>query len=245
MRAEERPDIADHYGQRIIDLMTGRRSMPEVKYPERKGGTWHISDLDGAGCLGLSLCRARFEELPQIEVKSALQFLKGRVVERAISTHDSISPTLTDDIWGSADDFTEEFGFAEIKSTTADMDKFEPLTKYPWWAKRIMGYCHAYKVPFWNLVVVFLVGNLWTNKRAPTTIGIKAWKLFFSPDEIKNNWEKLVERKMLLENWLENPDFWPSMAEAGAFWSGTSSKTRCSGCQAVTVCPITNLKPGE
>jgi hypothetical protein len=236
VNATERKDIADFYGQRVIDLMEGKRAVPAVSYPARKPGEWHLSDIDGAVCLGVPLCRARYADIPKIGVKSALHFLKGRVVERAIADGHEIEPKFVDGLWASGDDLSH-FGYAEIKATTADMDKFNPLTKYPWWLNRIMGYCRAYDVESWNLVVVFIVGNLWTNKKNPTTIGIRAWELTFDRDEIMLNWGRMLGRKEMLEKWISEGT-WPGAKEAGAFWNGSSGKLRCTDCQMTPLCPI-------
>ncbi|CAK0779111.1 hypothetical protein CCP2SC5_880012 [Azospirillaceae bacterium] len=236
MNAVERTDISEFYGNRVIDLMEGRRNMPEVSYPARKAGEWHLSDIDGSVCLGVPLCRARFPQIPPIRIKSALHFLKGRVVERAITDGKSIEPKFMDGLWSSGDDLSP-FGYAEIKATTADMDKFRPLAKYPWWINRIMGYCRAYDVESWNLVVVFIVGNLWTNKKNPTTIGIRAWELAFDHDEIMLNWGRMLGRKEMLESWIADGT-WPRAKEAGAYWSGSTGKVRCDDCQMKPLCPI-------
>jgi hypothetical protein len=47
MKYTEVPYITDIYLNRIRDMMSGKSSMPEVKYPARPIGEIHASNVDG------------------------------------------------------------------------------------------------------------------------------------------------------------------------------------------------------
>lgn len=204
MIATERHDIAAAYIQRIRELVGGKRIMPEVNYGERDNVTTHLSDVASGSCIAIPYYRKMAIKQglaePEINDDSALFFLRGRVIERVIGSE--MAPRVCEGVTFTLDDFHPEYGYAEIKSTASDMSRFQPETMYEHWRSRILGYCHALDICAMNLVVMFLVGNTASHKWAKPgrkTVGLRAWALSFTPDEIQKNWDDILYRKDELE----------------------------------------------
>jgi hypothetical protein len=200
----ERPDIAAAYVQRIKDLVQGKRTMPAVDYPERDNtGPLHLSDLDL--CLNQTYFRRTtpLDQHPPMSDKSALFFLRGRVIERAIAQE--TKSALYDGILCTADDIHPEYGLGEVKSTTKDSVRFDPLKSgfnVPHWITRSMGYCKALGYESINLVVLFLTGN-WCKRGSGVPVDLKAWKIDFTTEELDANWAEIKRREALLMDHIE------------------------------------------
>jgi hypothetical protein len=204
MKIIEAPEIAEAYINRIRDLVSGRREMKAITYPER-GDNIHLSDLQL--CPLPAYFKRTLEEPPELDGLSCLRFLRGRVIERAIAQEcpsvevDGISCTI-DDMYDGV--------VVEIKSVAEGSEFFDPETSHPDWLERGKGYLYVTKTNRLYLVVFFLVGNMpnycrWSiieNGRVQTGyrgVELRAWELTFTDHEIRENWETMLERKLYLE----------------------------------------------
>ena len=228
----EREDIANAYIERIKDLVSGKRTMPEVKYQfSRAIDEIHASDLDGL-CMWKVYFRRTVCDAPEISNDAALKFLRGRVIERAIGTEQE--PIERDGIILTIDDIHPLYGMTEIKSVMKDSSKFDPLDAkagYPHWITRIKAYCYANDVDRMNLVVYFLVGNMWIKKTK--SVDLKAWELRFAKDELAENWAKLLDRRDALVAAFKAGEPPPATYAAKESWE-------CKGCEMSVGCPKFN-----
>lgn len=239
MKAVLREDIAQAYINQARRVITGELALPRVQY-KRDNSVMHLSDLQGCP-LRTYYNKIYGEKAPPITDSSVLYFTRGRQVERALMFEGEQS-SEADGVHCTADDLHPDFDYGEIKSTAEQMDFFDPLTAHIEWIERILGYCYAFKQTEWNLIVLFMVGNmpnrLWWNikeygksKEPYKGIALKAWRLSFSEGEIISNWDIMLGRKRKLEECLriETP---PSRD-----WIGDSIESwMCKTCQMKDMC---------
>ena len=210
MKAIYREDIILHYMNRARKIITGKIVQPSVQYSGTRQGI-HLSDLQGCPALPY-YSRIYGEEAPPILDNSILYFLRGRQVEKAF--HENEVSTTCEGISCTADDYNEQFGYTEIKSTAEQMDFFDPLTAHKEWIERTLGYMYAFKQKQWNLVIFFIVGNmpnkLWWNIKefGKSTVkyqgvALKAWTLYAEGLEIADNWTTMLARKREIEKCIE------------------------------------------
>ena len=240
MKATERPDVAASYIQRIRELVTGVRIMPEVNYGERDNAVVHLSDVTLGSCLAIPYYRMKalkdgLKE-PEISDESCLFFLRGRAVERVVANE--LAPKTCEGILFTVDDFHPAFGYGEVKSTASDMSRFKPETMYDHWASRIKGYCHALGIQSFNLIVIFMIGNTASHKWAKpgrVTVALRAWNLEFAPEEISANWQFVLANKKELEGAVSGDHpLDPLMV--------TPKDYECKGCSWAASCQYTSSK---
>lgn len=242
MRATNRSDIAEVYINRVRDLMQGKRIMSEVRYEyHRPPDQVHASEIDDGTCpLQPYYHRTLPEsEIPKQDDTSILFFLRGRVVERAIASECDVIEK--DGILCRPDDFEATLGYAEVKSCWKDCGKFHPLNKdkgrylgYPHWIQRIKTYMYAVDDLFYNLVVMFMLGNTWTTKwdspkRVPCKL--KAWQLEGERKEVDANWLTMLHRRDMLFKAVDNgiSHLWESVERRLPPWG-------CGYCQFTQLC---------
>lgn len=230
-----------HKLDQLYELISGKKTMREVKYSPRNFDDIHLSDLDWDGGCAIIPYFSRTEdgEFPFSDI-TVLRFLRGRIVERAIA--DELEPIMKDDIICTIDDYIEGIGYNEIKSTVKDCDSFDPITSYPHWLTRCKGYMKATEVERFNLTVLFWVGNVWTarktgNPRIP--VELKSWMLLPEEGEVDKNWEECLRRRDVLRKALDSGDPTELMEATRKLkpkWFG------CDGCQYYEICPIRKEK---
>ncbi len=219
MKTTQNNALAQFYGQRVKDFMTGRRAMKAIEYPPRNTEV-HLSDLQNCPLPAFYRMILPPEELPEIDLDSALRFFRGRVFERAIGGE--LAPQELDGILCSIDDEPIMDGVPEIKSTAKGSEFFSVEAEQKDWLERLMGYCRVYQLNVGHIIVFFLAGNMsdwlpWSikrNTRKPEKykgIALKAWTFEFTPAEINENWNEMVRRKKVLDNAVkyftpENPE---------------------------------------
>jgi len=208
MTIKENRELAALYGQRIIDFMMGRRKMAGIKYSETREGI-HLSDLQLCPLPAVYRHILPPEQIPPIDLTSALRFFRGRVFERAIGTEQP--PMELDGITCTIDDEIIMDGVPEIKSTAEGMEWFRPDTKHPDWMERMKGYLNVMQMRVGHIIVFFLAGNMsdylpWSmkmNKQRPDKyngIGLKAWTMEFTDVEIRENWAEMLRRRGIIDN---------------------------------------------
>ena len=200
------PEIRKLYLERIRDFVTGKREMPAVRYTDKRTQI-HLSDVTSLCLLQPYYHRVTLNP-PKMSYESAMRFLRGRVIERAIATE--ALPMEKDGIVCTVDNLEP---FTEIKSTTEGSHEYKPEKEHPDWIKRMMGYCTVYEKKKMNLFVIFIAGNMinqlmyyWKkSKEKPkySSIDADAWAVKFTPEELKANWEWTIETKRLLEDHVE------------------------------------------
>jgi len=208
MKVTDNKELAQVYGNRIRDFMTGKRAMKAIEYPPRNMEI-HLSDLQNCPLPAFYRMILPPEELPEIDLDSALRFFRGRVFERAIGGE--LAPQELDGIICSIDDEPIMGGVPEIKSTAKGSGFFNIEKEQPDWLERLQGYCRVYQLNIGHIIVFFLAGNMsdwlpWSIKRNAGKpekyrgIDLKAWTFTFEPYEITENWNEMVRRGGLLEN---------------------------------------------
>jgi hypothetical protein len=171
----------------------------------------HLSDCQLGLCLAKPLIRRQLKERPPISDLSALRFLTGRVVERALAVE--LKPITYDGIIATVDDLHPDYGYGEIKSTDSSLSKFSPETMYRHWFSRISAYCRVLDITSFNLIVVFMRGDYKGIRK-----GIKAWTLEFTPEEIEQNWMAIKERQARLLVALKDKTDLPQDCVTPATW---------------------------
>jgi len=214
MRYFENPQVRDIYLRRVVDMMSGARGMDAVSYADRDNSVIHLSDLQGCMLVPYYRLSTPKEKWPCIDPQSALRFLRGRVIERAIAKE--LPPKISDGISCTVDDWLEDWGIVEIKSTMEGSEFWNPVKEHPEWVTRMKGYCYVHAERESHLVVYFLAGNMpnytpWSIKEHGRVISkkeggagykgvdFKAWTFQFTDDEIKENWARMLEAKDTIE----------------------------------------------
>ena len=201
MERHENIEVAEFYTQRIMDFMTGKRTMPSVSLAHRPEGI-HASDLDDNNCPLTSFYSRTLESPPPITRDEALKFFRGRTVERVIAQE--AEPREVNGIWMTVDDVSDEYGLAEIKSTATSNVGFLPDVDFPQWVTRMKSYCYGYEKKQIHLVVYFLVGNMpsytvWNIKDLPKGtsycgVDLRVWTYEFTDSELRAWWLLAEER---------------------------------------------------
>lgn len=222
MNATPNPELRTHYIETLRGHLAERILDPTVV---------HASECEL--CPMKPFYNRTLDEIPPLSDQSILFFTRGRLFERFISQERP--PLELDGICGTVDGTTPDGELIEIKSTLQDMDKFNPASSQPHWIQRSKAYATIYGVNVINLVVFFLVGNMWTHKTEPT--GLKSWRLEFTPEELADNWDYiLLQRDKLLRaiGAGELPD--------EAWVKGRRMGFECKSCQFSVMCPYFNGK---
>jgi len=245
MIIKESKELAETYKQRIIDLVEGHREMRAIQYdPEGRKEHIHASDLDGLCPLPAYYSRV-IPDLPSLDAESAMKFLRGRVIERAIAQE---CPTIQKDgICCTVDDIHPEFGLIEIKSIAQSSENFDVVRDAPQWVTRMKTYCYAYGVTQIGLVVFFLVGNMpsytvWNLKdkslrqQEYKSVDLRAWTLRFKPVELKENWIEILARADRLRKAIEEqkpfpPEYVRRFLPYNKDKSGEKAYWQCRGCK--------------
>lgn len=221
-QASTNSELVDYYRQRINDVLSGKVVIPETRYERTLDpNEIHASEIDGL-CLIRGYYNRTLDEIPPLSGDSPLHFLRGRAIERVLITKQS--PIVVEGISMEIDDCVEPWGIIEIKSTASDAQKFEPITKYPHWINRGAMYCKGHGVEHFNLLVFFLVGDMWTKKTK--SVDLRAWKIEFSHDEIRHLWGAAQARREILLEAISKgtpPNILPQ-------------KWECKGCNFSIVC---------
>lgn len=217
MRIYQDPEVRSLYAGRVIDMMTGKREMPLVRMstPAERTKCIHASDLDDSLC-PLPAYYSRVtpaNQYPPLSIDSALKFLRGRVIERAIAKENN--PVIKDGVMCTVDDEPEELPHpVEIKSTASTSTDFRPDRDYPFWMSRLKTYCNAYDTDTMHLAVFFLVGNLpsfafWASKDERKKTGryqgvdLNGWTVKFTDKELKEHWDNILLRRDILSEAIE------------------------------------------
>jgi hypothetical protein len=211
--------------------------MRAVKYDFRSNDDLHLSDFDL--CILVPFYRRVLDDPPTMFNDAALKFLRGRVVERAIS--EEMEPMAVDDIYMTIDGTHPDGIPIEIKSTAEGSEFFDPK-RNEHWIRRSMGYCLGYKVNEIYLVVYFLSGNMsdylpWAikrNKKTPDkyqSVSLRAWELEFTDKELQDNWTETLRRKAVLQEALRSGEP-PDEAEV----KRTYQEWQCKGCEMNVAC---------
>lgn len=111
----------------------------------------------------------------------------------------------------------------EFKTTRASSKK--DVTKdYFWWIEQVMAYLHLFGDAVARLYVLHLMGT-WSP---PTEPHLVAYELGFTERELADNWQKMLERKVLLLRSLQNTEP-PPGPHPGMEWG-------CKNCPAKEAC---------
>jgi hypothetical protein len=220
-------DLRQHYIEKLRDIVEGRRAIPELLLTRKtEPGIIHASECEL--CPAKVFYKRTLTEMPPLSVMSILHFAKGRLFERMIGA--ALQPVEKDGITCEIDDIYNDL-LVEIKSTTMDMAKFNPLTCPPWWRQRSKAYCYAHDTDRIGLAVWFLVGESWTKRGGDQKIGIKAWTLEFTKEELEHNWAYMLEQRELILAHIENKLF-PSVG-----WIQSRLKNfECPSCNFLDIC---------
>jgi hypothetical protein len=189
MNASENPELRNHYLDQLRGWIEGRTTLPPTTLTRHLDpNIVHASETEL--CPMKPFYSRTLAETPPLSDKSVLMFAVGRLFERSISKE--LPTRELDGITGTVDGEWEG-DIVEIKSTRQDMDRFNPLTSQKHWIQRTQGYCKIYGTNKAHLCVLFLVGNFWTH--GGEGIGLKAWTLAFTPDEIAANWGYVLDQR--------------------------------------------------
>lgn len=215
----------EHYLARLRGILEGSITIPSLTLdynydPE----TMHAHEAEL--CPARAYYRRTITPTPPMSDRSILTFMRGRLFERILA--DELPAAERDHISGRVDGLLNG-ELIETKSTTMDMDKFNPIVSQPHWLQRSKAYCTLHQKSKIILVVWFLIGNMWTRKTM--NAGLKCWDLEFSEKELEANWLHMVLQRDQLMAHVQSLTF-PDSA-----WIHSRLKSfECSDCVYNDIC---------
>jgi hypothetical protein len=146
----------------------------------------HSSDL--IYCLTRSY-HSKVDYIPPTEAES-LTFSIGLGLERVIIQHTAtrVEPIEIEGVWLSPDFLLQNI-HSELKTTRWGENHDLPST----WLQQVMNYCYATDHLVYNLVVLHII-----------PAKLRGWRLFFTQEEIEENWGYMLQRKEVLEQALND-----------------------------------------
>lgn len=230
MRWTRTEDRDGYFIEQARLTLAGEREVPAITY-HRRGNEFHLSDFDL--CVHKTLLRLTRDDAPKLSPDSVLKFMRGRAIERFFGTE--VEPLEVDGIIMTPDG-TCPWGLYEFKTTNTDSSRFKPNTArsgvYPHWEQRMLGYMRATGADAITLAVYFLSGNTPSHKGQMPGRESVALQTFEgrpdSPNEVAENWDKILARKAALLDALNNATPLPDKY--------TGEPWECKGCQFSEAC---------
>lgn len=225
MNVTQNDTAREYYLNKLRGILEGAVTVPALTLE-------YSYDPEVMHCHEAEMCPARayyrrtIQPAPPMSDRAILTFMRGRLFERILA--DELPSVTKDGISGRVDGLWND-SLIETKSTTMDMDKFNPITSQPHWLQRSKAYCTLHGKNTIVLVVWFLVGNMWTHKTLNT--GLKCWDLNFSDQELEHNWGYMIRQKNLLEMYVKSKVF------PDNFWIKSRLKPyECGDCSYNDIC---------
>lgn len=189
----EAPELADH----MI------RSANTSLWKDRTSGPPHVTDL--VGCLRKAWLKRRGMKTPALDTEDHATLLAGHghhaILENARFPEMQTEVHLQDDtipVQGSADlIFVDDLydpvpATGEIKTTRASAKK--SIADIPHYIEQVASYCVIRRV---NRAVVFIL-HLFGDYTGAKRSQFKAWRLYFSDDELQDWYLELKRRSAIL-----------------------------------------------
>lgn len=162
----------------------------------------------------------RMDSLPLTE-DAIVKFSTGWVLEKVYISNLHTEMMCCDGIFLSPD-FMHYAGpgtYGELKSTRMRAPKASDSPDFPeTWLEQMMAYAHTVDRLEWDIAVIYLIPAV-----------VLAWRLYFTEEEVHQNWVNILERKEVLSDHIKElkppaPFAWCKKWECGY---GCEYKMRC------------------
>jgi hypothetical protein len=232
MKITENEPLAEELLDYLRDILAGRGTLPAIDY-KRDLTYYHRSEL--LGCLMIPFLARTVDpsDVQPLSKDRVLYFARGRAVERFFGA-DNV-PLVKDGIVVSVDRISPFHGLVEMKSTIMSSDNFEYKlrTTMKHWIEECKVVAAAYDDTAANLAIMFLAGNKkrW-GMEGRVGVDLKAWRMEFDKDELREAWYALFERRNYLDAAL-NTGIAPSLDVV----KQTVTSWGCKDCTYNNLCP--------